>query len=279
MENQRTALVTGATGYVGGLVVKQLLEEGWRVKVLARSEKKAERKPFGDDVEIIEGDATERADVADALQGADCAWYLLHSMDDGAGFAQEEADMARQFGEEAKKAGVRRIVYLGGLHPEGKDVSEHLASRVRVGEILLASGVPTAVLQAGVVIGDGSLSFRLLRHVTERVPAFIAPDWITNSITPIAARDIAHYLVRAADLPPEVNRTFDVGGPDSMPYVDMMQRYADAMGLRRRPYVTAPIFTRKLAARAWASSRRWITSRFCRFSSPSAWTPWSKSVT
>lgn len=248
MENQRTALVTGATGYVGGLVVKQLLEEGWRVKVLARSEKKAERKPFGDDVEIFEGDATERADVADALQDVDCAWYLLHSMDDGAGLAEQEADMARQFGEEARKAGVGRIVYLGGLHPEGEEMSEHLASRVRVGEILLASGVPTAVLQAGVVIGDGSLSFRLLRHVTERVPAFIAPDWITNSITPIAARDIAHYLVRAADLLPEVNRTFDVGGPDSMPYVDMMQRYADAMGLRRRPYVTAPIFTRKLAA-------------------------------
>ena len=229
-------------------MVKRLLERGWRVRVLARDEDKALGKTWGDEVEIFEGDASERADVAKALEGADCAWYLLHSMDDGVGFAQEEADMARQFGEEAERAGIERLIYLGGLHPENEEMSEHLASRVRVGEILMDSGVPTAVLQAGVVIGDGSLSFQLLRHVTERVPAFAAPAWITNEITPIGARDIAHYLVAAADLPEGLNRTFDVGGPDSMPYVDMMQRYADAVGLRRRPYFTAPIMTRKLAA-------------------------------
>lgn len=153
-------------------------------------------------------------------------------------------------GEEAKRAGVGRIVYLGGLHPQGENMSEHLASRVRVGEILMDSGVPTAVLQAGVVIGDRSLSFQLLRHVTERVPAFVAPEWITNEITPIGARDIAFYLVAAADLPAEMNRTFDVGGPDSMPYVEMMQRYAEAVGLHRRPYFTAPIMTRAVAAGA-----------------------------
>ena len=248
MVAQRTGLVTGATGYVGGLVVEQLLRGGWRVKILARNEEKALARSWGDEVEIVEGDAAKRDDVARALEGADCAWYLLHSMDDGAGFAQEEADMARWFGEEAKRAGVGRIVYLGGLHPQGENMSEHLASRVRVGEILMDSGVPTAVLQAGVVIGDGSLSFQLLRHVTERVPAFVAPEWITNEITPIGARDIAFYLVAAADLPAEMNRTFDVGGPDSMPYVEMMQRYAEAVGLHRRPYFTAPIMTRALAA-------------------------------
>ena len=248
MVAQRTGLVTGATGYVGGLVVEQLLRGGWRVKILARNEEKALARSWGDEVEIVEGDAAKRDDVARALEGADCAWYLLHSMDDGAGFAQEEADMARRFGEEAKRAGVGRIVYLGGLHPQGENMSEHLASRVRVGEILMDSGVPTAVLQAGVVIGDGSLSFQLLRHVTERVPAFVAPEWITNEITPIGARDIAFYLAAAADLPAEMNRTFDVGGPDSMPYVEMMQRYAEAVGLHRRPYFTAPIMTRALAA-------------------------------
>lgn len=132
MTKKRTGLVTGATGYVGGLVVKKLLDDGWRVKILARDEDKALSKTWGDEVEIVEGDASERADVAAALEGADCAWYLLHSMDDGAGFAKEEAEMARQFGEEAKRAGVERIVYLGGLHPSDEEVSEHLASRLRV---------------------------------------------------------------------------------------------------------------------------------------------------
>lgn len=279
MVAQRTGLVTGATGYVGGLVVEQLLRGGWRVKILARNEEKALARSWGDEVEIVEGDAAKRDDVARALEGADCAWYLLHSMDDGAGFAQEEADMARRFGEEAKRAGVGRIVYLGGLHPQGENMSEHLASRVRVGEILMDSGVPTAVLQAGVVIGDGSLSFQLLRHVTERVPAFVAPEWITNEITPIGARDIAFYLVAAADLPAEMNRTFDVGGPDSMPYVEMMQRYAEAVGLHRRPYFTAPIMTRALAAWGWACSPRWTTIKSCRSSNRSAWTPWLRNAT
>lgn len=116
------------------------------------------------------------------------------------------------------------------------------------GEILMASGVPTAALQAGVVIGSESLSFKLLGHVTERVPAFIAPDWITNEITPISQRDIVHYLVAAADLPADVNRPFDVGGPDTMPYVEMMERYAAAMHLNHRPFFTAPIMTQKMAA-------------------------------
>ncbi|MCQ4625692.1 NAD(P)H-binding protein [Corynebacterium sp. CCUG 69979] len=249
----RTALVTGATGFIGGEVVSNLLDDGWRVRILCRSAAKARKRPWGDDVDIVEGDATNREDVSRALEGVDCAWYLLHSMDSGSGFADEEATMARQFGEEAARHKVGRIVYLGGLHPDGvtgdsDDVSEHLASRIKVGEILLDSGVPTAALQAGVVIGAESLSFKLLRHVTERVPLFIAPDWITNEITPISQRDIVHYLVAAADLPSDLNRTFDVGGPDTMPYVEMMQRYAETVQMRRRPYFTAPIMTRPMAA-------------------------------
>lgn len=230
-----------------------LLDDGLRVRILCRSASKAKQRPWGDDVEIVEGDATSREDVSRALEGVDCAWYLLHSMDDGSGFAETEARMATQFSEEAARHKVGRIVYLGGLHPDGvtgdsESVSEHLRSRIKVGEILMSSGVPTAALQAGVVIGAGSLSFQLLRHVTERVPLFAAPDWITNEITPISQRDIVHYLVKAADLPPEENRTFDVGGPETMPYVEMMQRYADAVDMRRRPYFTAPIMTRGMAA-------------------------------
>lgn len=248
-QQKRTALVTGATGYVGGNVVKQLLDDGWRVRILCHSSAKAKKRPWGEDVEIIEGDANDREDVSRALKGVDSAWYLLHSMDDGSGFADAEAEMAEQFGEAANEEGVGRIVYLGGLHPDDlSGVSEHLASRVKVGEILMNSGVPTAALQAGVVIGSGSLSFQLLRHVTERVPAFITPDWIRNEITPISERDIVHYLVKAADLPADVNRSFDVGGPETMPYVDMMERYAEAVGMHRRPYITAPIMTRRMAS-------------------------------
>lgn len=234
----RLALVTGATGFIGQRVVVELVDHGWEVRCLCRSRDKAMAMPWADrvesgEVEIVEGDAGERADVERALDGVDCAWYLLHSMSSGSGFAEQEAAMARQFGEVAAEKSVSRIVYLGGLHPEGPEaegMSEHLASRGRVGEELRAAGVPTAALQAGVVIGDGSLSFELLRHVSERVPAFAAPRWITNRITPISVRDAVHYLVAAADLPPEHDRAFDIGGPDTMPYVDMMQRYTQVVG-------------------------------------------------
>lgn len=249
----RLALVTGATGFIGQRVVCALVEKGWKVKCLCRSRDKAMTMPWAtyvDDgtVEILEGDAGEKADVERALEGVDCAWYLLHSMSSGSGFAEQEASMARQFGDIAAAQSVGRIVYLGGLHPESGEMSEHLESRVRVGEELRAAGVPTAALQAGVVIGEGSLSFELLRHVTERVPAFAAPHWIENRITPISVRDVVHYLVAAADLPPELDRSFDIGGPDTMPYVDMTQRYADTVGVRRRPFVTAPLMTRGIAS-------------------------------
>ncbi|WKD57954.1 Quinone oxidoreductase 2 [Corynebacterium capitovis DSM 44611] len=252
----RRALVTGATGFIGRSLVSALVEQGWEVRCLCRSRAKVASMPwarYADSgvVHVVEGDATDRADLERALNNVDCAWYLLHSMSGGTGFAEQEAEMARQFGEVAKENGVKRIVYLGGLHPDDVPpghLSEHLESRVEVGQALMDSGVPTAALQAGVVIGAGSLSFRLLRHVAERVPAFIAPQWINNKITPISERDIVHYLLTAADVPAEENRTFDVGGPDSMPYVEMMQRYAEAMGVRRRPFATAPIMTRGLAS-------------------------------
>lgn len=249
----KNALVTGATGFIGQRVVLALVEDGWKVRCLCRSRDKALTMPWAKYVEngtvdIVEGDASKRADVTRALKGVDCAWYLLHSMSSGSGFAEQETKMARQFGEVAAEQSVNRIVYLGGLHPDSGEMSEHLESRVRVGEELRAAGVPTAALQAGVVIGDGSLSFELLRHVTERVPAFVAPGWINNRVTPISVRDVVHYLVAAANLPPEQDRAVDIGGPDTMPYVDMMQRYADTVGLRRRPFSTAPVMTRRLAS-------------------------------
>ncbi len=244
----RTALVTGATGYVGGLVVEKLLEDGWSVRTLSRSTEKLKSQAWADRVEAVAGDATNRDDVLRAMRGADVAWYLLHSMGSGEDFAQRDAQMAEVFADAAKAEGVQRLVYLSGLHPDDEELSEHLASRVEVGEALMASGVPTAVLQAAVVLGNGSISFTMLRQLAERLPAGIAPKWINNRIQPIAARDVLHYLVAAADLPSDVNRTFDIGGPDVLTYAGMMDRYGQALGFRSGPMFTAPVTTPGLAA-------------------------------
>lgn len=243
----RTALVTGATGYVGGLVVQKLLEDGWNVSTLTRSPEKLLSHPWHDKVVAIEGDATNKEDVARAMKGADVAWYLLHSMGSGDDFAARDAQMAEVFADAAKEAGVQRMIYLSGLHPD-EELSEHLASRVEVGEKLMASGVPTAVLQAAVVLGNGSISFTMLKQLAERLPGGVAPKWINNHIQPIAARDVLYYLVASADLPPEVNRTFDIGGPDVLTYAGMMARYGQALGFRSGPMFTAPVTTPGLAA-------------------------------
>ncbi|WP_370629920.1 NAD(P)H-binding protein [Tessaracoccus sp. OS52] len=197
---------------------------------------------------MVQGDASEPADLDRALAGADVAWYLLHSMEQGGSFGDIERQMAESFAAAAREAGVGRLVYLGGLHPEG-ELSPHLRSRVEVGQILMDSGVPTAALQAGVVIGKDSISFRMLRHLSERLPGAIGPSWIRNRIQPIAVADLMHYLVAAADLEPSVNRTFDIGGPEALTYADMMVRYAAAVGLGPRIVLTAPVTTAHLAAR------------------------------
>ena len=247
----RRALVTGATGYVGGLLVPRLLGDGWRVRVLTRD---ATRLPdaWREQVEVVEGDASSADDLARALgpdddQAVDIAYYLLHSMDGGGDFVARDRRLAEGFGAAAREAGVRRLVYLSGLHPDGK-LSAHLASRVEVGQILLDSGVPTAVLQAATVIGDGSVSFAMLRHLTTRLPVMVAPKWLGNLIQPIAIDDVLHYLVAAADLPPDLNRTFDIGGPDVLTYEQMMQVFAQETGQRRRWILTLPVLTPWLAS-------------------------------
>lgn len=241
-------MVTGATGYVGGLVVERLLQEGWRVSVLVRHASKLEQHTWADQVRVVEGDASSRDDLGRAMEGAETAWFLIHSMGEGKDFAEHEQEIARAFADAAVRAQVKRIVYLGGLHPQGEELSEHLASRVAVGETLMASGVPTAAVQAGVLLGQGSSSFELLRTLTERLPGAFGPSWLRNRIQPIHADDAVHYLVRAADLDPSHNRTFDIGGPDALSYAEMMQRYAKALNLGPRPVLTLPVMTPGLAA-------------------------------
>lgn len=249
-QDGRLALVTGATGYVGGQVAAELVARGWRVRVLSRSAEKVRELPWGAQVEVVEGDAATPEDVARALQDVEVAWYLLHSMNSSDDFVAEEKAMAQTFADAAREAGVSRIVYLGGLHPDVPldELSDHLRSRVEVGQVLIDSGVPTAALQAGVVIGDESSSFIMLRHLSERLPGAVAPKWIKNRIQPISVGDAVHYLVGAADLPADVSRTFDIGGPDPLPYGQMMTHYAEATGRWfPRRVGTAPVTTPGLA--------------------------------
>jgi uncharacterized protein YbjT (DUF2867 family) len=243
-----SVLVTGATGYIGGRLVPELLTSGHAVRVLVRNGDKARAHAWGNDVEIVVGDATRAADVDAAMQGIDVLYYLLHSIGTGNDFADTERTTASTFAEAAASAGVDRIVYLGGMVPEGEELSEHLRSREQVGDILLASGIPTAVLQAGVVIGSGSASFEMLRYLTERLPVMVTPRWVHTRIQPIAVRDVLRYLVGCASLPRDVNRRFDIGGPDVLTYLDMMQRYANVAGLPRRRVLPVPVLSPSLSS-------------------------------
>lgn len=240
-------LVTGASGYVGGRLVPRLLEKGHEVTVVVRDAHRLDDVPWRKSVTVVVGDLENREVVRKAVAGQDVLYYLVHSMATTKNFDSLEQKIATIIAEEAKSAGLRRIVYLGGLHPEGP-LSKHLASRKAVGDILLASGVPTIVLQAGVIIGSGSASFEMIRHLTEVLPYMPAPKWVRNFIQPIAIRDVLHYLVHASDLDPSINRAFDIGGPDVYRYGQLMNGYAVEAGLKQRPIAALPVLTPYLAS-------------------------------
>ena len=249
---RRLAVVTGVTGYVGGRLVPELLAAGFAVRAVARRPERLRDRQWRAEVEVVRADVTELAETREALRGADVAYYLVHSLGTGPEFEARDRAAALTFGRAAREAGVGRIVYLGGMHPKGEHLSPHLGSRKEVGDILIASGVPTTVLQAAVILGSGSASFEMMRYLTERLPAMIAPRWVRNRIQPIAIRDVLRYLVGSATMPPEVNRTFDIGGPEILTYREMMQRYAAVAGLPRRLIVKVPALT------PWLSSH-WVS--------------------
>jgi uncharacterized protein YbjT (DUF2867 family) len=242
-------LVTGATGYIGGRLVPELLSAGYAVRCLARDPGKLAERPWSEDVQIAQGDATDPVAVRRALDGIDVGYYLIHSLGSGGSFEQRDRTAARVFAEAASSAGLRRIVYLGGIvSGRAQELSPHLRSRAEVGDLLLASGVPTAVLQAAVIIGSGSASFEMLRYLTERLPVMVTPKWVHNLIQPVAVRDVLRYLTECAMLPADVNRRFDIGGPDILSYVAMMRRYADVAGLGPRVIAPVPLLTPRLSS-------------------------------
>ncbi|MFJ6409635.1 DUF2867 domain-containing protein [Streptomyces hydrogenans] len=244
-------LVTGAGGYIGGRLVPELLDHGFRVRCLARTPSHLRDFPWAARTEIVRGDVTDAESLRAALRDVDVAYYLVHSMTSTADFETTDRRAARTFAAEARAAGVRRIVYLGGLTPRGVPddrLSPHLRSRTEVGRILLASGVPTTVLRAAVVIGSGSASFEMLRYLTERLPVMVTPSWVGTRVQPIAVRDVLRALVGSAGMPADVSRAFDIGGPDILTYREMMQRYAAVAGLPRRLILPVPVLTPRLSS-------------------------------
>lgn len=241
-------LVLGATGYLGGRLTPRLLNAGYRVRALVRSPERLASYPWSNEVEIESGDASDGDSLDAALDGVDIVYFLVHSMSGGKGFASKDREIAEAVAAAAARAQVRRIIYLGGLFPRDAELSEHLASRKEVGDILLNSGVPTIVLRAGVVIGSGSASFEMVRHLTEVLPYMPAPRWVRNFIQPIAVRDVLHYLLAAARVDPEVSRGIDIGGPDVLRYGQMMNGYAVVAGLPQRRIAALPVFTPRLAS-------------------------------
>ena len=209
---------------------------------------KLARLDWADRVEVHRGDVTDVDATRTACRGVDAAFHLVHSMD-GRDFAERDRRAAAVLSSAAGDAGVRRVVYLGGLQPNGVS-SAHLASRREVGELLLAGRAPAAVLQAGIVVGRGSASFEMIRHLAESSPVLPMPDRAWNVVQPIGIDDVLHHLLAALDLPPEVNRSFDIGGPDVLTYAGLVTGYAAVAGLSRPLIVPVPVSAPNLAARA-----------------------------
>ena len=238
----QTILVTGATGYVGGELLEPLAERGHRVRAMTRD---PGRKDFPDGVDAVEGDVMQADTLDAALEGVDVAYYLVHSMEGkGGDFAARDRRGATNFGRAARRAGVQRIIYLGGL-PGGE--SEHLASREEVARILAEHVEGTVHVRAAMVIGSGSASFVMLRSLVHRLPAMITPRWISTRTQPVAIADVVATLSALAayeDPPAEVQ----LGGADVLTYREMMERYAGVAGLRKRMIVTVPVLSPRLSS-------------------------------
>lgn len=247
----RLVLVTGATGYIGGRLVPELLASGYRVRCLARNPNKLVGLPWAGEVEIMRGDLHDAVLLAGAFVGVDAAYYLVHSMGSvsSAEFQNRDRAVAATFREAATAAGLRRIVYLGGLGDETDErLSPHLRSRHEVGRVLADGPVPVTELRAAIIIGSGSASFEMLRHLVEVLPVMITPRWVRTRCQPIAVRDVLWYLCKVIETDAAAGQVLEIGGPDILTYESMMRIYAERAGIGRRFVLRVPVLTPKLSS-------------------------------
>ncbi len=242
--NNRIVLVTGANGFIGRLLTKALLSEDVHVRCLVRKvDESADRT-----IETVRGDLLEPASLPAAMDGVDTAFYLVHAMAGGrAGFERRDRDAARNFVSSAEKAGVRRVIYLGGLGETGDDLSEHLKSRLEVADILRSGKFATTFLRAAIIIGAGGASFEMVKALVERLPVMITPRWVTTRCQPIAVEDVISYLVGCMKDERTTGGTFDIGGPDVMTYKEMMERFGRIRG-RSLYILPVPVLTPRLSS-------------------------------
>ncbi len=239
-------LVTGATGYVGGRLLEALEQAGHVVRCMARRPEFLGAR-VGPSTSVVEGDCLDASTLGPALEGIETAFYLVHSMGTRQDFEEQDRRAALNFGTAAKQAGVRRIVYLGGLGESSEDLSRHLRSRHETGDVLRSAGVPVIEFRASIVLGSGSLSFELIRALVERLPVMICPRWVQVKAQPIHIQDVVDYLMASLDLPDGLSQVYEIGGQDQVSYGQIMQEYARQRGLRRY-MIPVPVLTPYLSS-------------------------------
>ena len=263
MNSAGLILVAGATGYVGGHLVSRLLKEGYRVRVLARDTERVRAAPWASDVEVVTGDVLEPSTLSPALSGIDAAYYLIHSITQGPDFAKRDILAGQNFGEAAKKAGVERVIYLGGLGDPKAELSEHLRSRQETGNALRCSGVSVTEFRAAIIVGSGSISFEMIRYLAERVPIMICPRWVRTRVQPIGIDDVIEYLVACLRNASSAGQIIEIGGADVLTYGEMMKDYARVRGLNRW-LLHVPVLTPRLSS-YWV---HWVTPVPAAFARP-----------
>ena len=235
-------LVTGATGFIGRRLVPALLEDGHRVRAMTRNP-----SSYDGPGKAIGGDVSDPASLTEPLEGADVAVYLVHSLD-SADFEKRDAEAARAFGKAAAATGVRQIVYMGGLGSDDHDLSPHLRSRREVEGLLGEAGVPVTVLRAGIVVGNGGISWELTRQLVKNLPAMVVPRWVSTRTQPIAIDDVVRYLAGVVGDERAFGRVFEIGGPDQMTYLEMLQVASLMSSGRKVPIVRVPVLTPRLSS-------------------------------